>query len=267
MKEDQTIKLREIIKQRDLLANHIPGVIYQYRIRPDGTSHFPYVSGGMLDVLGIAPEKIIDDGSIVWYGYLHDKTELKKVQEKHQLNEEKNRNLIAKMTNAFALHEMIVKAISSARSIMNGLRPAKLEMLGFAGATYEYINDFASLFNLRVESEIDFDIAKPDEERSLALYRILQESLNNIVKHAKATKVKVVYKQEGNNILFEVSDNGVGFNIEKSGREDSYGLLGIKERVILLDGTISIDSAPGKGTRISVRFPISQQDADLSGIE
>ncbi len=177
---------------------------------------------------------------------------------KHELTDELKNEISQKLSNH---SEMIVKAITSARSIMNGLRPAKLEMLGFASATYEYINDFASLFNLRVESEINFDIANLDEERSLALYRILQESLNNIVKHAKATKVKVVYKQEGNDILFEVSDNGVGFNIEKSGREDSYGLLGIKERVILLDGSISIDSSPGMGTRISIRFPISQQNS------
>jgi PAS domain S-box-containing protein len=152
--------------------------------------------------------------------------------------------------------EMITKAISSARRIMNGLRPAKLEMLGFAGAAQDYINDFSSRNNIQIATRVDVNIEKLDDDRSLALYRILQETLNNIIKHANADKVEIVYQKINNELHFQISDNGVGFDSEKDVRDDSYGLIGIKERVLILNGTISITSAPGKGTQISIRFPL-----------
>lgn len=168
-----------------------------------------------------------------------------------------NKKLKDEISLKLANHsDMIAKAITSTRRIMNGLRPVKLEMLGFAGAALEYISEFISRYDIHFDTKIDMGIEKLDEERSLALYRILQESLNNVIKHANASKVIIVYQRNHKELLLEISDNGVGFNIEKDGRSDSYGLLGIKERVILLNGTFSIVSSPGNGTKVSVRFPL-----------
>jgi PAS domain S-box-containing protein len=160
----------------------------------------------------------------------------------HELTEKLKNEISLKLSNHT---EMITKAITSARRIMNGLRPVKLEMLGFAGAAVEYINEFSSRYNIKFVTKIDMNIQKLDEEHSLALYRILQESLNNVVKHANATKVEVIYQEIDNDILLEITDNGVGFNIEKEGRVDSYGLLGIRERVLILNGQYPIKCVNG----------------------
>ena len=152
--------------------------------------------------------------------------------------------------------DMITKAITSARRIMNGLRPVRLELLGFAGAAQEYIVDFSARYAIKCESKIDFEIKKLDDDRSLALYRILQESLMNVVKHANATRVEIVYQQTDGGLLFEVADNGVGFTVGKGARDDSYGLIGINERVSLLNGVLKIESSPGHGTRVSVSLNI-----------
>ena len=152
--------------------------------------------------------------------------------------------------------DMITKAIMSARRIMNGLRPVRLELLGFSGAAQEYIVDFAARYAIDCESKIDFEIKKLDDDRSLALYRILQESLMNVVKHANATKVEIVYQQIAGDLLFEVADNGVGFIVGKDARDDSYGLIGISERVSILNGVLKIESSPGCGTKVSVRFKL-----------
>jgi signal transduction histidine kinase len=155
--------------------------------------------------------------------------------------------------------EMITKAISSARRIMYGLRPVKLEMLGFAGACEDFLEDFSSRYEIECITNIDLDIEKLDEDRSLAMYRILQETMMNIVKHAQATAVEIKYYKVENEIVFEVKDNGVGFTVGKDGREDSYGLLGINERVSLLKGVLKIESSPGNGTRVVVRFPLGER--------
>ena len=91
---------------------------------------------------------------------------------------------------------------------------------------------------------------------SVALFRILQESLNNIAKHADASHVKVELGIDKGKFFLEIADNGVGFDLDKRFRADSYGLIGMKERAFLLGGNFSIDSLPGKGTIIRVDVPL-----------
>lgn len=153
--------------------------------------------------------------------------------------------------------DMITRAITSARRIMYGLRPVKLEMLGFAGAAMEYIADFSARYAIECISNIDLGIEKLDEERSLAMYRILQETLMNVVKHANATRVEILYHQIESEVIFEVIDNGIGFDLVTDRKDDSYGILGINERVSLLNGLLRIESSPTKGTRIIVKFPLN----------
>ncbi len=168
----------------------------------------------------------------------------------NQIDKDKLNNLMTSQV------EMIDKAIVSARSIMNGLRPVKLDMLGFTEAAKEYILDFASRYSIECEHNFGEESIKLDQDTTLALYRILQETLMNIAKHAKASKVKINYLQIKEDIHFEITDDGVGFEPGKSGRDDSYGLLGLNERVAILGGKISIDSVKGKGTKVHVVFPV-----------
>lgn len=151
--------------------------------------------------------------------------------------------------------ELIDNTIKTSRRIMNGLRPELLEIHGFVGATNEYIKDF----EMRNKIECEFECKVPDivmnKQQSLAFFRILQESMNNIVKHAKASKVTVLLKVEKNKLMLEISDNGVGIDKNIATRKDAYGMIGMKERMILLNGTMRIESKVGKGTKVKAEIP------------
>jgi PAS domain S-box-containing protein len=149
----------------------------------------------------------------------------------------------------------INNSIKTARNIMNGLRPELLEMHGIVGALKEYLREFQERHG--IDCEFDCDIVNLDmnPKQSLAIFRILQEALNNIVKHANATLVRIQLQISDNKLVLQITDNGVGFDKNNSGREDSYGMIGMKERVILLDGELDIISEIGHGTTVRVEIP------------
>jgi signal transduction histidine kinase len=92
-------------------------------------------------------------------------------------------------------------------------------------------------------------------QQSVALFRIIQEALNNVAKHAKASEVTVTVSHIDKKLLLEVVDNGVGFDVTNKKNMDSYGLIGMKERVFLIDGELTILSEKGKGTTVQVIIP------------
>ena len=92
------------------------------------------------------------------------------------------------------------------------------------------------------------------EEQALTVFRILQESLSNVVKHAQAGKVSIIVAAQDKSLSMVVKDDGIGFDADVK-KEQSFGLLGIRERALMVGGKARISSAPGKGTRISVSIP------------
>jgi len=150
---------------------------------------------------------------------------------------------------------LIKNSIKTARNIMNDLRPELLEMHGLVGAAKEYLREFEERHRISCEFEDDIYDVKMTPQQSLALFRILQEAMNNIVKHAKATLVRVQLQSSGNKIILQITDNGAGFDKNNSGRQDSYGMIGMKERVILLEGELDITSEIGHGTTVRVEIP------------
>lgn len=98
-----------------------------------------------------------------------------------------------------------------------------------------------------------------------ALFRIIQEAVNNVVRHAQATTVSVVLKQEGGRVVAEVEDDGVGFDVgrlrQRRSGEAGLGLLGMQERASLFGGTLEIRSAPEQGTRLRIELPIEEGDS------
>jgi PAS domain S-box-containing protein len=145
-------------------------------------------------------------------------------------------------------------ANKSARSIMNGLRPEQLEVLGFVAAAEVHLSTFEQRHHIKCsfKNTVLDPIIHPDQ--ALALFRILQESLNNIFKHAMATTVTVQLSNVADKLVMEISDNGKGFDVNKKGRPDSYGLIGMKERIKLLSGNLNISSKVGKGTTVKVEI-------------
>ena len=90
-----------------------------------------------------------------------------------------------------------------------------------------------------------------------AVFRTIQESLTNIAKHARASRVDVAVEQRDSELTISVRDDGVGFSPQDSRKPNSYGLLGLRERAALLGGEARVTSAPGRGTHVEVRFPIA----------
>lgn len=145
-------------------------------------------------------------------------------------------------------------ANKTARSIMNGLRPEQLELLGFVAAAEVHLSTFEQTHHIKCifKNTVLDPIIQPDQ--ALALFRILQESLNNILKHAMATRVTVLLTTIADKLVMEIRDNGIGFDVNRKYRPDSYGLIGMKERVKLLCGKLDITSKVGEGTIIRVEI-------------
>jgi signal transduction histidine kinase len=147
------------------------------------------------------------------------------------------------------------QTLQSARSISMGLRPAMLDELGLGPALQWQAREFSRRFQIPVNLEIPSDLRDlPDQHRTY-LYRIVQECLTNCARHSQAQQVQVSVKQDEDAISLRVADDGAGF--ERRAKGGGLGLLGISERVRELGGEISIDSAPGKGTEIKLRIPVS----------
>ena len=150
--------------------------------------------------------------------------------------------------------DLIKRSIKTARSIMNGLRPELLELRGLVGAINEYLREFEERYHISCEFNDDIADIEMTPQQSLALFRILQEAMNNIVKHAKATLVQIQLQNSDNKVALIITDNGVGFDKKNSGRNDSYGMIGMKERVVLLKGELEITSEIGHGTKVKVEI-------------
>lgn len=154
-----------------------------------------------------------------------------------------------------SITSLIDETVKTTRRVMNGLRHEQLELLGLETVTKEYLREFEDRYHLKCEFACDISKSEINEQLTLVFFRILQEAMTNIIKHAKATVVKVEFMSLDNVLIMEVIDNGVGFDINNSGRNDSYGMIGMKERVILLKGKLIIASQVGEGTKVRVEIP------------
>jgi PAS domain S-box-containing protein len=137
------------------------------------------------------------------------------------------------------------------------LRPTSLDDLGLRAALANYVQDWSSRVNVPVELHAGgLSSDRLSSEIETTLYRIAQEALNNIAKHARAGMVEVILERRSDHVSLIVEDDGVGFDlaaIEAEGR--GFGLLGMQERAAMVGATLEIESAPGEGTTIFVRMP------------
>lgn len=163
------------------------------------------------------------------------------------------------------IHETIKSIINGMREIIYNLRPMSLENLGLAVTIDAYClqlkknYDIEVLFhNLSEEPELPFLY-------KVTLYRILQEACSNVIKHANASKIEVMFSNENDNMKLVITDNGTGFDTKKATESadkmyQGFGLTMMKERIELLGGRICIESAIGKGTKVSVEIPLSEKE-------
>jgi PAS domain S-box-containing protein len=139
------------------------------------------------------------------------------------------------------------------------LRPTALDDLGLRAALSNYVQDWSRRVNLPTDLHISGlldDRLAPDVETTL--YRIAQEALTNIAKHAQATRVDVILDRQGDAVVLIVEDDGVGFEAEANSEPSGggFGLLGMQERASLVGATVEIESTPGKGTTVFLRMAL-----------
>jgi len=151
------------------------------------------------------------------------------------------------------LNGLLNDGIALKRQITEDLRPSSLGNLGLVDSLEILSRDFASTSGLAVHCAVDPVDLGPSGE--LTAYRLVQEALNNIAKHARATDVWVVMTQTGPTVTVSVRDNGDGFT-PATVRRGAHGLLGMRYRVEAEGGVMSLASAPGLGTRIEGRLPV-----------
>jgi PAS domain S-box-containing protein len=184
---------------------------------------------------------------------------------------EDSRSLEEARTRVGELRQITARALDEVRRLAWGLRPVALDELGLVAALEQYAAEYARSWGLAVDVEargLNSDRLPAPVET--ALYRIVQEALTNSAKHAGAQKVNVVIQRHAASVQVIVVDDGCGFDAEAAlkpgGPGTRLGLHGMRERAILLNGSVTIESAPGEGTTVYAWIPLSEtHDAGHSG--
>jgi len=159
------------------------------------------------------------------------------------------------------MSHLVDGTINSVRRIITELRPRLLDDLGLTAAIEWQTADFQKRTGIPVSLSVYPREIILDRDRSTVLFRVLQEALLNVVRHAAATAVSVSLTDIDGTVEFEVKDNGRGITAEESGHCTSFGLLGIRERAESLLGTVSISGTPGEGTILTITFPTTDEEA------
>ena len=154
------------------------------------------------------------------------------------------------------IRESVTDALSEVRVISQNLRPLHLERLGLTSTIEEMIEQLDAASELEINYDIEQIDGRLTSENEINLYRIVQECLNNVVKHSEATKASVSAFIDKDQLVLTIRDNGKGFDRERVGERHGLGLNGMAERARILGGTLSIDSEIGKGTTVIVSIPV-----------
>jgi signal transduction histidine kinase len=141
------------------------------------------------------------------------------------------------------------------RRIAANLRPGVLDDFGLAAAVDWHVADFCEKTGLKCDTDLDIDEALLNSNLSTSAYRITQEALTNIARHANASHVTIKGRIENGAFVIEIQDNGQGFVVDET-RATSLGMLGMRERAAELGGTIEVTSEPGKGTKVRLMLPV-----------
>ena len=163
------------------------------------------------------------------------------------------RALVQKTKSMFGL---IDDTIQSVRKIASRLRPEVLDQLGLTAAIHWHAGDFRKRTGIRCKLSLPSDVPALDRERSTAAFRIFQELLTNVARHANATRIDIAMQMESGGLVLTVEDNGKGIAESVIHDPKSLGLLGMRERVLPFGGSIEIAGAPNKGTKVRVSIPL-----------
>ncbi|MBC7234444.1 MAG: GAF domain-containing protein [Chloroflexi bacterium] len=164
-----------------------------------------------------------------------------------------------------ALRDLATQILEQVHDLALELRPSVLDDLGLLPAIRHYLRGYQDRFHIPVEFQaVGFDHQRLPAEVETALYRIMQEALANVVKHARARNVSVLLENRGRSVVLMVEDDGQGFEVDEIMGHDldkgNLGLYGMRERATLLHGTLTIESSPGQGTAVYVQLPLEYRE-------
>lgn len=152
--------------------------------------------------------------------------------------------------------ELLDETVKTVRKIASELRPSILDDLGLIDALQWYSLEFEKRYKISVSFQTEIDELQLPKGNSIGLFRIYQESLTNVARHSGANFVKSGISITENILALTIHDNGKGFDTNKVNKKKTLGLLGMKERTLMMGGTYSISSQPGKGTIVVVSVPL-----------
>ena len=144
------------------------------------------------------------------------------------------------------------QAIAEVREIAQNLRPHELDRIGLTKALTGLVRKTRSASTIALTADVDAMDGVFAKDAEVNVYRVVQESLNNVLKHSGATEASLTVRRSGSHVQITIEDNGRGF--VPAGSDGGFGLLGIAERVTLLGGRTEVRSAPGQGTSIGITF-------------
>lgn len=173
---------------------------------------------------------------------------------------ERPETLLARLAD---LKRMTDGVLEDLHRLAMDLRPASLDHVGLVAALRQYVELYSRQHGLAVQFEsVGLDGERLPTEVEIALYRIVQEALTNVVRHARATRTDVLLERRGDRLVAIVEDDGAGFDPEAAVQNSRLGLFGMRERAEMLAGTLAIESAPGSGTTVFVEIPYADPHPD-----
>jgi len=163
-----------------------------------------------------------------------------------------------------SIRQLVARTLQEVRRLAADLRPAALDDLGLISALEGYTYNYAGKTGIHVDFQPhNVEHVRLPHDVEIMLYRVIQESLTNIARHASASKVMVSMQHAQGHIYLQIQDNGCGFNVGEvlNGGERGLGILGMQERIQLLGGSFELNSTPGTGTRINVELSVAEDVA------
>jgi two-component system sensor histidine kinase UhpB len=144
--------------------------------------------------------------------------------------------------------------VQAVREIAQGLRPPALDEFGLRASLVALVVGFGERSGLRVRQTIDPDLPALDREAELAVYRVAQEAMTNVARHARAENVRLALERHDGVVVLSVCDDGCG--IEKRHLRSAAGVAGMRERALLVGGSLDISGSPARGTDVRLRIPV-----------